>query len=82
MRVPLTSADLPSSTVDAFSAYDKLDLKVGGSYSGSGQPYAYVANGNSSIIKSPKLNSNQLDRTHYLHSILIAANSLAVNYVL
>ena len=59
----------------AFSSYDRLDLKVGGMYSGSGQPYAFVADGNSSIIRSPKLNSSQLDRVHYLHSILIAANA-------
>ena len=83
MRVPLTSADLPQSTVTAFSSYDRLDLKVGGMYSGSGQPYAFVADGNSSIIRSPKLNSSQLDRVHYLHSILIAANaSGGVNYIL
>lgn len=83
MRVPLTSADLPLSTVTAFSSYDKLDLKIGGMYSGSGQPYAFVAEGNSSITRSPKLNSSQLDRVHYLHSILIAAHSsAAVNYLL
>lgn len=83
MRVPLTSADLPASTVTAFSSYDRLDLKVGGVYSGSGQPYAYVADGNSSIIRSPKLNSSQLDRVHYLHSILVAAtSSSSVNYIL
>ena len=84
MRVPIVSSDLPLATVAAFSSYDKLDYRVGGSMSGSGVPVAYATDTrDAQLVKSPRLLNSVANRDHYLHCILITNTTLTqLSYIL